>query len=149
MSATPAQSKRQAYEAEKAALDAVNAPASAYARLDDAFFGSAGQSGSGWFSLLRNPAVALPVAAALGGGIVFAVFEVPVLIPKAIFAFRQERAATETAETQLHAMRANPNADAFGGPGKLECRVSDSKAAGGSGWAYSVKPPLEGAVPCP
>ena len=62
------------------------------------------QPGPGWLSLLRNPAVALPVAAALGGGLVFAVFEIPVLIPKAIFSFRQERAATEQAEIQAHAM---------------------------------------------
>ena len=36
---TPEQ-RRQAYEAEKAELNAVNAPPSAYARLDEAFFGT-------------------------------------------------------------------------------------------------------------
>ena len=64
------------------------------------------QSGTGWLSLLRNPAVALPVAATVGGLIVFAVFEIPALIPKAIFAFRQERAATELAEVQARAASA-------------------------------------------
>jgi hypothetical protein len=72
MSRTSAQSKRAAYEAEKAALDAVKAPASAYDRLDQAFFGSPKPSRSGWLAgHIRVIAPIAGVLVALGGAALF------------------------------------------------------------------------------
>jgi hypothetical protein len=73
-----AQTRRQEYEAEKAALDAVNAPLSAYARLDQAFFGNtAGQPAGPVAWLGRNVLYVLPVLAAAGGLLGFVLFEGP------------------------------------------------------------------------
>jgi hypothetical protein len=73
-----AQTRRQEYEAEKAALDAVNAPASAYARLDQAFFGDTSAAPAGLVAWMgRNILYVLPALIAAGSMFVFVIIEGP------------------------------------------------------------------------